>query len=521
MEPLHAPIVRINGQTVPTGWELAEASLLDELTIDWGQATVYEEVPPAFLRLELLWPSGGIITIDQLQDAPIEVEVPSLGRVLFRGRITRTKWSETYVWEEHHQANRAYWIVKVAAHDIAGQIAATIPTPRDAAASSATSSGGVLNTVQKTLSMWPFFGAPSDYPDGREVTSRAMPISVRDELVAADITAPFEIASAARPTYVNGGVRTFMQKIDAWQLLREAWGTHPLGEPSINQDARTVELQRPTTIAAGIRLIYTGGKLQLQTASAGNPSTGAAGAVRLTGDDLTLVRDRLEVSTDQLLNIGRVDYEVNVSTDSDVVRVGDDGAGNPLLAGVGMLMSTTKASIDVPTAGGVARTYSRRLYMSLYAMRYFGNVLEPVDANDGGTIQGQLQATRTLIAKLNGKVPLPDCVIELEADRDRLPAWAWTLFLSIDPHRYINYPVIVTGAALVQQLSISLSGQVIGGQLSYRQGWRHELRFAPVQNELAGDLTIGQLVTNTTATYGDYADDVTFGDLALITQGAS
>ena len=519
MEPQHQPIVRIAGSIVPTGWEHAREALLDEITIDWGQETVYEEVPPAVLKLELLWPSGSTLKVHQLQDQPLEIELPELGRFLFRGLITSTKWEETYIWDEENQTNVRLWLVRLTAVDAVREIAGFIPLPRDCRGAAGTPSRDI-NLIMKSTQQWPFFGSSDSY----ERSSWVMPYSVREDIIAAGLIDAVPLRYKSLPTSPTGGFRTFTAETDAWQLLREVWGTYPLAEPCLEQDTKTIRLQEPSTVAAGARLLYTGGKLTLALTSTGNPATGVQGPVRLTGDQLTMADDPFTIGTDQTLNITRVEYETMVSARTDLYPTKVDANGNVISRYSAYHMSTEKRGADVSGGRGNARTYSRRLFMASFSERLFGELQDPVDANAGAsskqTINAHLAATSALIAKLNGVIPLPECVVELEDDRARLPVWVWPFFLSIDPHAYIANPVFVTGSPLTQELGLANAGQVIGGRLAYSSGWSHRLRFAPLQNEVTGSLRVDQIVTHATATYNHYADDVLFGDLGIITQGA-
>ena len=519
MEPQHQPVVRISGSIVPTGWEFAREALLDEITIDWGQETLYEEVPPAVLKLELLWPSGSTLRVHQLQDQPLEIELPEIGRYLFRGLITTTKWEEIYVWDEENQTNVRLWLVKLTAVDAVREVAGFIPKPRDCRGGAGTPSRDI-NLIMKSTQQWPFFGAS----DTHDRTAYAMPYSVRADIVAAGLVDAAPIRFKSLPTDPVAGFRTFTSETDAWQLLREVWGTYPLGEPCLEQDTKTIRLQEPSTVAAGARLLYTGGKITLSLTSTGNPSTGVQGPVRLTGDQLTMATDPFTIGTDQTLNVTRVEYETMVSARTDLYPTKVDANGNVTQRYSAYHMSTEKRGIDVTGGLGNARTYSRRLFMASFSERVLGELQNAVDANGGGsnkqTIAAHLSATRDLIAKLNGVIPFPECIVELEADRERLPAWVWPFLLSIDPHAYIANPVFVSGSPLTQELGLANAGQVIGGRLSYNSGWSHRIRFAPLQNEVTGSLRVDQIVTHATATYNHYADDVLFGDLGIITQGA-
>ncbi|GAB2558829.1 hypothetical protein [Leucobacter ruminantium] len=507
----HEPVITINDQAVDPGWSIAAGeTILDGVTIVWGRDSLYEEVPPAVLKLEMIYRTGGTMLASYMQGMPVTVAT-DLG-TLYRGRITSTRWKELYLWDEERQENVRYWLVTVTAHDPTAPIRAFIPTPAPlpVSAGSTDLDKRVLNAWNSCLrsrSQFPFFGSYK-----RNGTTywgaAAMYHSVIDELIAAGrISGVWNLNVGSVPTY---GYRVHTDRANAWQLLREVAGTTVLAEPCYRHENDTIYPATPTTASPGVRLVYSAGLLALA------PLAGSS-AMLIHADHLELPSDDgLELSTDAIADIGKVEYEVTHIVDEIYWW---DNAGYQTGTKIPS-MSLESVERAVPAAADV-KAYRRRIYMHNGSETISTGQIFRYDYNTNQTVEQHLDATAAMIAKLNRRPSLPEVIFDWERSGAAVGQTIADALLYAGPYRLQDRPVIVTAAPALAEIGIENYGQIIGGTLTYRQGWRHQLKFAPTVNSAPSDLTYAQLVTNTTATYDSWSPDITYNDWSLITQGAS
>lgn len=507
MEPLHSPLITIDGVTIDPGWSWVDPSILEEIRIEWGADSHYDEVPPAVLKLELIIPAGGLRKVHEFQDRQVEVHT-DLGR-LYRGHITSTEWTEIKVWDEQRQTNVRMWHVRLVANDPSARVRAFVPVAAPCRVADAPNSANKITLRAQNQFMIqggrsPFFGSSKLYYN----TSSGNRWATIEQLIDAGVVTNVDPVYGAGP---NNGYRPHTDRADAFQLIREYLGTHALGEPAYQHRTDTIECTKPTAAAIALNLAYRSGVLQIELP--------AGSAARLVDADVLELPDgHVTASTDHTLNFSTIEYEALLIVDEQYTWIPEDGFQRwdnfPA-------MSTKKHTATVPGASLSGRTYTRKIHMATKEKTWDNGQVDTWDVNLQKTVAGFLAETGALIAKLNGKPAFPPVVFDWNRSAERVPQTLERALLSVSPTDHRASPYLVPNAQVLTELGIDTAGQLIGGVLTYRQGWRHELRLAPIPNSAASDIRLGQLVTNPVAKISDYDPTITLGTLGAVTQGAA
>lgn len=117
---------------------------------------------------------------------------------------------------------------------------------------------------------------------------------------------------------------------------------------------------------------------------------------------------------------------------------------------------------------------------------------------------------------LNGKTVPTGLAYDWELNAPLTPAQDAHLFNTLD----VATPVMFPGSDLTGFPNLGPFFQIIGGTLTYREGWRHDLTLAPAPGTVS-TLTVDQLVTNPTPTLDQYSPEITIYDLGSVQTGAA
>ncbi len=512
MGTFHSPIVRIAGVDIDPGWSRVDASLLEAISIEWGADSHYDEVPPASLKLQIVIPSGQSMMVNYFQDRLVEI-FTDLGR-LYRGTISSTNWEEIYVWHEDEQENRRYWLVTLVAHDPTAQVRSFVPVARGIRTSMVTSQKGMWVAWDKYMlekAQAPYFAASNHWYSAWAAMRHSVPEQIEEAGLVGSVSREYW----AEP---NIGFRLHTDGADAWQLLREVYGTKPLAEAAYDPKTNAIQPTYPTSERAEARLSYTSGKIRLALIA-------GTQAQMISADDLELPSGVVEASTDRILNVKEIEYQVLVAT-REVAEMMDLPRENPPTYRdfSARSMSSEKQSRVVPGARSGGSTYSRPLLMTMGVGPddgFWDENIVRTDQNNLKTIAQQLSETADLVAKLNDRPTIPDLIFDWEESAPSVPQTLERLLLNATPIPFRSAPLVIRNAPVLQEIGIDHFGQVIGGSLKYQNGWRHQLRFAPITENQPAALTYAQLVTNSAATYDSFDEAISVSDFGIVTQGAS
>ncbi|WP_024357256.1 hypothetical protein [Leucobacter chironomi] len=509
----YEPVVKIGGTVIDPHWSAVTPTALQPITIKWGAATHFDDVPPAALTIEIVHPVP-VTHMHQYQGAIIEIYVD--GARTYRGRIGSTDWRRVTVWDEDAQANEPYWIAKIHALDLSADVRMFRPIPIPVPDTVGPARGWELeNIARREVGEFPYFGWSSQF--SARGTYFAYWDSMRDQVLAAGLVSDVSLQVASYVIPANGSARPAADAPTAWDLIRETYATIPLGEPCFDPTSDSVTLTRPV-VRPAVPLVYEAGRLRIKS----------AGSLCVVPASLLEVAEGMDTSTDSTTAIGRVELEGRLLTQRLIEFDPNVYVGSTLV----FAESRKAYGQTVPGSTDDSRVYARKANIGTMIPAPGWGSTDERDATIGSrpelarphhrTTAQTVADTAQMIAALNGQTAQPDVTIDLERDYDAVPAALRTKLLHSSPVAYLDVAILITGSAATHELGIDPMMQVIGGTLVYTpDGWRHTLRFAPVPRSTAPPLTIAQLVTSPTATYDSYADNITLGLLGQITQGAS
>lgn len=529
MAATYEPLVLIDGAQVSPGWSSIDPTALEPVTIDWGAKSHYDEVPPAVLTLEIVHPATAGIEIALYQNRRVEIwleaRTPTAdptrvdgARRIFKGTVSGVVWRRVQSWDEATGQNLAFWVARITATDSTAQVRQLVPA---GTGDPATSPGHYRNFQRLWYETAGYAPAYLDY------TST---VSNRYWATLANLGAAIDAALS------SGHVSSVVRRWDAaparayragndrptvWELLREVYGTVPLSEPSYNPNDDEITYTEPVTMP-GVPLVYTGGTL---TISQTDPLE--IGLNVVPADALEVSDESYEVTTDGATRIGTVEITTThiQETSLDVTTPN----GIPTIP-VGTYPTwpvwdwkQEKREHVRAVAGGESTAYRRELWMTT---RDQPRTSPPIVQDDSDTSASFLHdqvinRIRDAVAELNGSTPPPEATFDLERSGDLISPTLARGLLQPWPSYYRNRPLLILGSLTTGEIGTESIVQIIGGKLEYSGGWRHTLRWAPTRATARAELTYAQLVTNTVATYNSWDDQISYGDFAAITQGAS
>lgn len=156
-----------------------------------------------------------------------------------------------------------------------------------------------------------------------------------------------------------------------------------------------------------------------------------------------------------------------------------------------------------------------RSWMDQYGSATTGMVATAGAIGDG-TLQQLIAAdTADALEQLRGAAVMPTLRLDwrnFEYDYPVTYGWLDTACKQV--------PVYFPGSVFADLLDAAQVHQIIGGTLVYADGWTHDITVAPALTH-GESILVDELVTIDAPTIGDFADDVTIGDLGNVTIGVN
>lgn len=462
--------VRIGYTPVASGWDGSSLVAADGISIRWGRTRPYDDPEPSILTLSIIDRTGKFITETARVGQPVTVEMIDPARVMFRGTITKPKATRRRVFNPKLQAHETVWLVTITATDPLAGLGMAI-FPGDATDGMVEGAGGWGEIVPNTRLSRVYNAGASGIVSGFD------PVP--------DIAANPPIA---RMMYGQKAehART------ALELVQQAYRGVPLGVAGYDPDTDLVRLTRFTE-SAPVRLVLVDGVVTIQLDGG---TVVPASRVGVSGYDL-------ESTVDSAIDAVQVSY----------FWYGKDPAVQPGTTNVKRTIYT-EGFIEARTARYDART--RRVLKIATQFITFDPTEFVAGSRDAYNrfptwLRDQVTA---IVNKLNGQLRMP----ALTFDAKRAPLTAALEALIYRPVAP-GVPLYFAGSVFNGMAGVGPQFQIIGGTLTYDDGWAHEVTVCATGPGAGSTLTVAQIVTNPAPTLGDFDPDVSLADLGQVSIG--
>ncbi len=480
----YPPIVILNGRTLPDGWNEADLSALTGLTFTWGRTELLTEVPPISARLQVVDQDGTLTGDAKLFRSLLEVST-AFGK-LFSGRVDSVSYRPVKWFDRGLQQNRAAWQVTVAAQDKGAELRRQYIQPPPVPAS-------YLPEVKEWIQL--ASAMPAWFVDNGQNNTFNWRLDHVMNAGAKSIVSGIDYPAWGANT-VND--RPGDDLVTSWQITSETYTIDELAYPYYDPASNRVRVTGPGDELT-TTLKYSGGTIAMAVGTAIDRTLPAA-LLEMTGDGTihsalpdsishVTLNGFLRIYSRQTLASGR-SYGYSAPTRRESVTASVDIATQTEARS--QLVIDTPLSVNADQDG-----------YPLWA---------------GGMTQSMQERIIDALKKLRGKVAPPPVVFDVQRDGDKVSATVLAQIMRCTPGKV---SLFLSGSQYARLSPVASVVNIIGGTLTFDQGWRHELTFAPTRGGGRGALTWGQVVTNRTPTAAQFDRTITIGDLALATQGAS
>ncbi|MBZ4486284.1 hypothetical protein [Microbacterium sp. cx-55] len=460
--------VTIGRNVVTSSWDGSNLVALDGLKIVWGRTDPYDDPEPSLLTLRLLDRTGVFVNDPTRIGQEVVVTMIDPQQVVFRGAIAKPKATRRRVYNPLLGADETVWIVTLTAVDPLAALGMAV-YPGDAIDGWVEGAGGWPEVSPNQRLDRLYAAGASGLVDGFEAVQ---------DIAGTPVVARRVHGQAA------ADART------ALELLRQVYRGVPLGVANYDPATHMVTIGRFAD-SSPVSLTYSGGIVRL---ALGTGHIVPASRVGVSGYDL----------------------ESSVDAAIDAVQVGYWWYGNDpnMTSGSQRRTVWTQGFIEARTNRYDPRT--RRVlkvdteYMRFQLDLYGPGVMDPFNRFPAWLLD---QVTR-IVNKLNGQLRVPR--LTFDADRAPLPA-ALEAVLYRPTAQAV--PLYFAGSVFNGMPMVGPQFQIIGGTLTYEDGWRHEVSVCSTGPAPAATLTVAQLVTNPAPTLSDFDPDISLADLGQVTTG--
>ena len=463
--------VTLGGRVIASGWDGSDLVAVSGLKIRWGREDAYDDPDPSLLTLKLIDRKGTFVADPERIGQAVTVEMVSPARVMFRGTITKPRAERRSVHNPLLNADETVWLVTVTASDPLANLGMAVYA------------GSAVDGWKEGAGGWPEV----------RVNARLAELFAAG---ASGVVSGFESIPDTFGSPTIGRRLTGQNAEDArtaLELLQQAYRGEPLGV--VNYDPAT------------------------DMVKVGRFAPQAPVALTLTAGLITLTMPTGYVVPASSVGVSDYELESRVDAAIDVVQVGYwwYGKDPTLQPGTTNAKRVTwiKGFIEGRTARYNPRT--RRVlkidteYMTFDPSEYVAGSVDMFNRFPAWLRDSVL----AIVNKLNGQLRAPSLIFD--AERMPLPA---ALEAVIYQPTLQAVPLYFTGSVFNGMTAVGPQFQIIGGTLTYADGWRHDVTVCSTgAAAAAAGVTLGQLVTNPTPTLADFDPDISLADLGLITTG--
>ena len=462
--------VTVNGETLASRYDGVSITALAGLSFDWGRESIYEEVDPGILRFRVVDRDGTWSTDAQRVGQAVTVERTGPDAVIFRGTIASAKAKREKVRNPSTRVREPVWIVEVQAASTLADLGMAVFAGNSGA-----------NTVEG-IGGWSEGG-----PTGRINT-----------LLAAGANSI--VSDIERPNLLNGmnpPITSRLRAVDAkdgttaLELVETIYKCRPLGFVDYDPETNAISLGK-LSVASNVVLTYTGGRTSI---------------VLPTGR----VIDARKVATPE-----GYQAQTTVADAIDVVEHDYSWYGKDPALSAGSQKRTTYIERVIQASTARANGRSRRVLkiksgvITLDATE-FGYDVGPTNAYPGWLLAEAVK----VVNSINNQLRLP----VLRFDDKRLPLADASLVELIYRPMSTTAPLYFAGSVFNTLRNAGPQYQVIGGTLTYDDGWTHDVILAPARSTQRDALTWGATFGSSTATWAGFYDSITWNDFNTITTG--
>lgn len=484
----YTPTVSIGGTPVAAAWDGSQVAAIARIGINWGRSSMFEDPEPTALEFHVIDPDGRWSGDPTLYDQRVVIAVPELdGRRIFQGDVTgvtsrRTKVSSGAGTDGAFGSPTTWvWMTKItaAAPDAALRRLVVPGIPMT------DSFTHIRNIEWYGLGYWRY-NAASESAHG---TARVAQLMAGGASAHVD---SMEVPTDAKWRYLIKG----SDNASAHEVMSLGYrGGIAGGHANYRPDTNALVCGRPAP-AGALSLAYSGGVLRLASASGVIVPASAIG-VPDDGPSITsTVRDAIDTVSVDVYDMAAASYTEPIS--KNVWSQSQISA------------STYELTAAVPGVASKTRTLSVKT-------AHISALASVTSAAVETGARPLLSALVQLAQFLNGKT-VPD---GLYYDFDRFPELGTDLDNLLFNTFDVETPLYFVGSIAADFPNHGPFFQIIGGTLEFRDGWRVSLTLAPAPSTPGAEVTYANWVTNTAATYEQFADTITWADFAVVTQGAS
>lgn len=474
----YTPTVTIGRTPLASAWDGSQVAAVSRFGIKWGRSTMFEEPEPSSLEFHVVDPDGRWSGDPTLYDQRIIITIPDLGgRIVYQGDVTGVTSTRTKV---GNPDGGSTWVWMT-------RILATAP---DAALRRLIVPGlaytDAFTHIQSIewygTGYWRLSQSGSQTVHGAEKLAKLLA-----EGAANHVDSIENPADAIWRYLIRGDANASAHEVVALGYR----GGIPGGHVNYRPDTNSLSCGRPA-VAGSLALEYTGGALRLKSATG---TIVPARAIGVPDDGVSItstVRDAIDTVAVEVYDSARCAYT-------------EPGTNN-----VWTMRRWESSPIELTrTVPGTTPRLRKLTVKTAHNRSVDGNV-----ETGGNTLVG---GVRDLAQFLNGRT-VPEGLYydferhpELTADLDSL------LFNIFD----VPVSLYFEGSIAADFPNHGPFFQIIGGTLEFREGWRVTPTLAPAPSIPGAEVTYANWVTNTAATYEQFADTITWADFAVVTQGAS
>ena len=465
-------MIKIAGVPIATSWDGTDLIGVDNLTIQWGRSELYEQPDPSILTLTLIDRAGTFVTDDTRVGQEITVAIADPYRVVFRGALSAPTAERREVWNSDIGDYETVWVTQVTASDTLAALAMSVFR------------GTAIDGWYEGAGGW------TEVSPSRRISD--LLAAGASQLVTAVASVDTPVVSPSVAILLHG--QTAAEAKTALDLIRQCYQVVPLSATSYDADTDTVYPASflPQTVLA---LGRAGGKIVVTS----------TGGLVVPADSVGVESYRLTSTLADSIDAVQLAY----------VWYGKDPA---LSAGAQKRTIYTGGMIEAATRRDTINPRTRRvLKIDSQVMIFDTGEFLPGQRDPNNRFPAYLLGQLTAIVNaINGQVRLP--ALTFDAHRLPLPADIEAVIYQTRPS---TRPIYFAGSVFNGLRGSGPQFQIIGGTLRYsKTTWSHTVTLAPaLAAASASPLTLGQLVTDKTATLGDFHPAVHLADLGIVTKG--
>lgn len=462
--------LQIGGLQPAADWDGTNVVALDQVTIDWGRESAYDDAEPATARMDLIDRDGTWFTSATRIGEPVTITRTGGTAVpVVRGQITDLEAERRYLTNPQNDREEAVWVVHLTIQDKLGMAGGIVPHGNMGADSYEGDGGwGESGPTGRMNQLVTYGGLTALFTGGHT----------------------FPAVDPILPSNVNTVLHGIKAK-DAPTLLE-------LMQTTCRVRAGNALEYDPVGDSVGRVSLVTGGTVAL---------TRSGNVVSVTASGATSAVSAYDVGTPDGYNLAQT-----VTDSIDSVTVTGFYYGKDTLNSDGSI-EYRETSND---ASVIAGSSTRNVTVDAQIMSYDPSLFT-AGSKDAAN-RGRVWLASALVAlarRLNGWMQYP----ALEFDQRRRPirdSVADLLYRTTVPAMALYF----AGSVFTGLPNVPNQVQIIGGSLVYREGgWSLRPNLIPAGGQPSGALTNTQLFGASTATWAMFSNDVTWADFDAVTQG--